>query len=65
MSGRLVVLEPDDFPLLIVHQPPLAVSLGGTVLVAGAFLEHAKPTEQPVSPAVEVAVTGLKTARPH
>lgn len=42
MSGRLVVLEPDDLLLLIVRQPPLAVSLDGTVLVAGGFLKHAK-----------------------
>ena len=42
MSGRHVVPEADDLLLLIVHQPPLAASFGGTVLVAGAFLEHAK-----------------------
>ena len=35
-----VVPEADDLLLLIVHEPPLTASLGGTVLVAGAFLEH-------------------------
>jgi len=40
MSGRHVVLEANNLLLLIVHQPPLAASLGGTVLVAGAFFEH-------------------------
>ena len=48
MSGRHVVPEADDLLLLIVHQPPLAASFGGTVLVAGAFLEHVEnPTEMP------------------
>ena len=66
MSGRHVVPEADDLLLLIVHQPPLAASFGGTVLVAGAFLKHFEnPTETPTCPAGEVAVTRLKTARPH
>ena len=57
-----VVPEADDLLLLIVHQPPLAASFGGTVLVAGAFLEHAyNLTVTSQSPAVEVAVSRLTT----
>jgi hypothetical protein len=60
MSSCCVVLEADNLLLLIVHQPPLAASSGGTVLVAGAFSEHAEnPTESPAGPAGEVAVTRL------
>lgn len=63
MSGRHVVPEANDLLLLIVYQPPLAASFGGTVLVAGAFFEHAEnPTETPTCPAGEVAVTRLATA---
>ena len=40
MSGRDVVLEANELLLLIVHQPALAASLGGVVLVTGGFLEH-------------------------
>jgi hypothetical protein len=60
MSGRHVVPEANDLLLLIVHQPTLAASLGGTVLVAGAFFEHPEnPTETPTCPAGEIAVTRL------
>ena len=40
MSGSHVVSEANDLLLLIVYEPPLTASLGGTVLVAGAFFEH-------------------------
>ena len=62
MNGRHVVPESNDLLVLIVHQPPLAARFGETVLVAGVLVEHGKNhTETPLSPAVEVAVTGITT----
>ena len=62
MDGGCVWLELHHLLLLSIHEPPLAENLGGTVLVAGAFLKHIdNPTETPLSPAAEVAISGLTT----
>ena len=63
MDGGCVWLELHDLLLLSIHEPPLAVRFDGTVLVTGAFLKHFdNPTETPLSPAVEAAVSRLALA---
>ena len=57
MSCRHVVLEANTLLLLITHEPPLAVKLDWTVLVAGVFLEHNyKLRNLPSSPSSGVMV---------
>ena len=64
MNGRHVVPESNDLLLLIVHQPPLAARFGEPVRVAGAIVEHDEnPTETPLSPAVEIAVTAIVSSQ--
>ena len=63
MNGGCVWLELHHLLLLSVHKPPLAARLGRIISVAGAFLEHLdNPTETPLRPAVEVAVSRLTTS---